>query len=446
MKARALALVVALAAVALAPVAVYAAKKEDAAAAAVTEAQRKQGMAEAPAVVQTAGVPCQVTDARFVGKTEDKKAKTSSSFYEVACQQGMGYVLQAPSGGSPTAFTCIEADYPADGSKPSLTCILPANADPKSALTPMMAKSGVTCTPEKVRGIGQSKTSTYIEVACQGGAGYVVIASSPFDIAKPAQAQNCLAFDESGGNIKCTLSDHAARLAIVDTYAAAAKNGCTVKDRRFVGQSTDGSSFFEASCQDGKGYIYKVATTGALTQTYECAKASGVLGGCQLTDAREAESGQAALYTSLAKKAGSTCEVEKYALFPMKGNTEVVELACKGGASNVGLFPATGKGEVLDCGHALVAGYKCGLGKADYSALTADLKKNGQSTCEVSGARLAAKTTKGTTLLEVTCADGYRGYMIEYQTEPTVTALAASGCAFSADCKMPGNTAATAKK
>ena len=131
MKARALALVAALAAVALAPVAVYAAKKEEPGA--VTEAQRKQGMAEAPAVVQAAGLPCQVTDARFVGKTEDKKAKTSSSYYEVACQQGMGFVLQAPSGAAPTAFTCIEADFPADGSKPSLSCMLPANADPKAA-------------------------------------------------------------------------------------------------------------------------------------------------------------------------------------------------------------------------------------------------------------------------------------------------------------------------
>jgi hypothetical protein len=444
MKARALALVAALAAVALAPVAVYAAKKEEPGA--VTEAQRKQGMAEAPAVVQAAGLPCQVTDARFVGKTEDKKAKTSSSYYEVACQQGMGFVLQAPSGAAPTAFTCIEADFPADGSKPSLSCMLPANADPKAALTPMMAKAGVTCTPEKVRGIGQSKTATYIEAACQGGAGYVVVASAPFDTGKAPQVQNCLAFDDGGGNIKCTLTDHATRLAIVDTYAAAAKNGCTVKDRRFVGQSQDGSSFFEASCQDGKGYIYKINNAGALATTYECAKASGILGGCQLTDAREAESSQAALYTKLAKNAGSNCDVAKYALFPMKGNTEVVELACKDGSARVGLFPATGKGDVLDCGHALVAGYKCGLGKADYGPLTEDLKKNGQSSCVVADARLAAKTTKGTTLLEVTCADGYRGYMIEYKTEPTVTAVAATGCAFSADCKMQGNTAATAKK
>ena len=43
------------------------------------------------------------------------------------------------------------------------------------------------------------------------------------------------------------------------SYAAAAKNGCAVKDRRFVGLATDGTEGYEASCQDGKGYIYKVS-------------------------------------------------------------------------------------------------------------------------------------------------------------------------------------------
>jgi hypothetical protein len=440
MKAKTMGLLAALMAVMLAPAAVYAAKKEAAPEAAVSEAARKQGMAEAPAILQTAGIPCTVADARFVGKQEDKKAKTSSTFYEVSCQQGMGFVLQAPLGGAPTAYTCLEADFPADGSKPALPCILPANADPKAALSPMLQKAGVACVPTAVRGIGQGKTNTYLEVACQGGAGYIVLASTPFDTAKPVQAQNCLNYDDATGNIKCTLSDKATRLAIIDQYVTAAKNGCAVKDRRFVGASQDGSNFYEASCQDGKGYIYKVAATGALTQSWDCAKAQGILGGCQLTDAREAESGQAALYTRLAKGAGSSCDVAKYALFPMKGNTEVVELSCKDGASAVGMFPGTGKGAVLDCGHALVAGYKCGLGKTDYAPVTADLRKFDQKTCVVSNARLAAKTTKGTTLLEVACADGYKGYMIEYNTEPSVTAVGATGCAFAGGCKLPGNT------
>jgi hypothetical protein len=405
----------------------------------ITEAQRKQGMAEAPAVVQSLGLACNVADARFIGKQEDKKAKTSTSFYEVACQQGMGFVLQASTGGTPVAFTCIEANTPAEGAKEaSLPCMLPANSDPKSALTPMLQKAGVACTPDRVRGIGQGKTQTYLEVACQGGDGYVVIASAPFDASKPVEAQNCLNYDETQGSVKCTLTDRASRLAVVDKYAATTQ--CTVKDRRYVGMSKDGANFFEASCQDGKGYIYKVQN-GQVAQNWDCAKAQSILGGCTLTDARQAQSEQAGLYTRLAKAAGGNCDVDRYALFPMRGQEEVVELVCKDGSGGVGIFPASGKGQYLDCGRALVAGYKCGLStKIDYSALTADLKKNNVQSCVVSNSRLMAKTQKGTTLVEVACADGLKGYVLEYNTTPTLSAIGATGCAFAGGCKLPGNT------
>jgi hypothetical protein len=428
----------------LAPVAVMSAPK--AAAPAVTDAARKQGMAEAPAIVTAAAIPCQVSDARFVGKTpEDKKGgKPAQTYYEVACAAGgMGYVLQSAVGAAPTAFTCVEANTPPEAGKPAaLPCLLPGNADPKAALAATLAAQNVQCTPEAARGIGQSKTSTYLEIACQGGVGYVVVASAPYDGSKKVEAQNCLNFDAGGGNIKCALGDPAARMAVVDRYAVDAKNNCAVKDRRFVGTATDGSNFFEASCQDGKGYIFKIAPTGALAQTYECAKAQGILGGCTLTDARQAATEQAGLYTRLAKAAGSSCQVEKYAIFPAVAGEDVVELVCTGGAGGVGIFKAGGKGEVLDCGHALVAGYRCGLNKADSGngALTADLKKfQASTTCIVSNSRLAAKTAKGTLLLEVACADGLKGYMIEYSTGP-VTAVGATGCAFTGGCKLPGNT------
>lgn len=436
-----LGLIAALFVAALAPAAVMSAPK--APPPAVSEAQRKQGMADAPALAQAVGLGCQVSDARFIGKQEDKKAKTSTSYYEIACGGGLGFIMQAPLGGTPTAFSCIEADTPQPDGKPaSLPCILPGNADPKAALAPMLSKAGVQCVPVNARGIGQSKTSTYLEVACQGGAGYIVIASAPLDPAKDVQAQNCLAFDEGGGNIKCSITDKAARLAVVDRYAADAKNGCVVKDRRYVGASKEGANFFEAACQDGKGYMYKIDNKGVLAQTWDCAKAQGILGGCELTNAREAETAQADLYSKLAKSAGATCQVDKYALFPMRGNDEVVELLCKDGTGGVGFFPAVGKGQVLNCAHALVSGYKCGLNKAGAGneVFTADLRKFDQKTCVVSGARLAAKTTKGTILVEVACADGYKGYMIEYNVTPTVTAIGATGCAFAGGCKLPGNT------
>lgn len=438
-----LGLVAALFVAVLAPVAVMSAPK--APPPAVSEAQRKAGMADAPALVAAAGLPCQVSDARLIGKVpEDKKKGTPpTSLYEVACGSAMGFLLQSSGTAAPTAFSCLEANYPADvATKAPNPCLLPANIDPKAVLAADLAKNNVQCVPEGARGIGQSKTATYLEIACQGGVGYVVVATAPYDGAKKMEAQNCLNFDGQSGNIKCALGDPAARIAVVDKYAAADGKNCAVKDRRFVGASTDGSNFFEVSCNDGKGYIYKVGAKGALTTTYECAKAQGILGGCTLTDARQAATEQASLYTRLAKNAGSSCNVEKYAIFPAGAGEDIVELVCTGGAGGVGIFKAGGKGEVLDCGHALVAGYRCGLNKAGsgFDALTTDLKKfQPTTTCVVSNSRLASKTAKGTLYLEVGCADGLKGYMIEYSTGP-VTPVSVTGCALIGGCKLPGNT------
>jgi len=417
-----------------------AAKKADGG---IDQKARTQGMAEAPAIAKSIGVACQITDARFIGKAPDAKTKTNSSFYEVDCDKGVGFVIQAPASGQAMAFTCFEANAPsADGKPSALTCKLPGNANPEAELAPLMTASGVSCAPEKARSIGQSPTQTYLEVLCPGNVGYVVAASTPLDISKPAKVVNCLNYDSGEGNISCKLIDKAARLAVMDRYAADAKNGCQIKDRRFIGSSTEGDDFFEASCQDGKGYIYKVSNKGVLITTFECAKAQGVLGGCTLTDAREAATEQAALYTRLAKSAGYPCEVSKYAVFPSQASDkDVVELVCADGTGGVGIFPTAGKAVVYDCGHALVAGYRCGLNKQEsgYASLTADLRKFDQKTCTVSAMRAAAKTAKGTILMEVGCSDGLKGYMIEYSTDP-VTAVGATGCAFAGGCKLPGNT------
>jgi hypothetical protein len=87
---------------------------------AITDAARKAGMAQAPAVVQLAGLTCPVSDARLIG--EDKKSKTS--YFEVACAPGtMGYVLQKPAEGAVVAYSCIEANTPpAPGQPPSAPC------------------------------------------------------------------------------------------------------------------------------------------------------------------------------------------------------------------------------------------------------------------------------------------------------------------------------------
>lgn len=403
--------------------------KAAAAAPAISEAQRKKGMVEAPAVVQAAGLSCQVADARHIGGVPaDKKTNTpAKDFYEVACNGGTGYVFGMVKGGgaAPDVNSCIETSG-------TTTCILPANANANAALAPALQKAGVTCAVDKVRGIGQTTTESFIEVLCQGGVGYIVAAAKPADLAKPIKVNNCLGYDAAAGQLKCTLAEPAARLAVVDRYATDAKVTCAVKDRRYIGIFKDGGEGYEASCQDGKGYVFKVANTGTVTAT-ECVKSPGL---CELTDSRQALSEQAALYTRLAKAAGSNCDVEKYALFPATPGREVLELTCKDGTATVGIFPASGKGEVLSCDRAMIAGFRCGAGKVKYDGMTADLKKLGKPDCVVSEVALRGKTAAGVTQVEVACADGLPGYVMMYATP--ASASDAIGCRLTS-CGLPAN-------
>ena len=85
-------------------------------------------------------------------------------------------------------------------------------------------------------------------------------------------------------------------------------------------------------------------------------------------------------------------------------------------------------------------GYRCTLTKpADaYKYITDDLKKLGKPDCAVSNVRLVGKTATGQTIMEAACADGLKGYILEYTTDP-ITAKTVTSCAFSKDCKLPGN-------
>ncbi|HXA40768.1 MAG TPA: hypothetical protein VNW53_17345 [Phenylobacterium sp.] len=403
----------------------------------VDAASRKQGMADAPAILQAAGIECPVSDARLAGKgAKDPKTGVTPSVYEVACGPGsIGFLLQTNGTAAPNVFSCLVANYPADMTKPGNPCILPTNLDLMPAVTTLTTKAKVPCTPEKVRGIGQTATNTIFEVLCPGGAGYMVTASAPLLVSKDASALNCLAYDAANANVKCALGEPAARLAIADKFAGAANVGCTVKDRRFIGLLTDGTEGYEFACADGKGWIVKASTTGQVTQSLDCAKVPP--GTCTLTDTRAATAEQASLYTKLAKNAGSNCAVTRYAIFPAQGDKEVVELVCADGAGSIGIFPASGKGVVYDCGHALLAGFRCTLGKVDYAGLTADLKKFDKKDCTVSSVGQPLKSATGSMRLEVACADGLPGYMVEY-TDPA-TPKEAVACSFAGNCTLPTN-------
>ncbi len=411
-------LAAALALVVMAPgTTTFAQKKPAAASDGIDPKYRAKGMTDTPALVTAAGLSCTVADARWVG--EDKKS--GQSYYEIACNPGLGGVLIAKKDDpKPAYYPCIETGKPGPDGKPGpLTCKLPANADPVQALAPFVARSGVTCVVDKARSIGASTKNTFFEVSCQAGDGYIMVASYPADANLEVKASTCLAYEDPAANLYCQLTPKEQQLAMVDTLAAASGKNCVVKDKRYILASTTGSLYFEVACADGKGYVLERAANGSLARAIDCANAPGGAE-CTLTDARQAQTEQAGLYSRLAAKAGFNCAVEKYALFPARvARQEVVELKCSDRPDGaVAVFDAVGPGRIYNCILAEVQGYRCTFSpkEAAMPKLSADLSGLGKSSCVVSDARVIGKSDAGDGYVEVACADGLPGWVMVYPT------------------------------
>jgi hypothetical protein len=337
-----------------------------------------------------------------------------------------------------------------DGKPNSLMCVLPGNADPKAGLIPFIAKTGSRCTPAQIRAMGHSPTTTVFEIKCQEGDGYILETSAPPRLDKPIALNPCIGYDPSL-NIHCELTDRAAQMAVVDRLASQAGKDCTVKDRRFIGVAKSGSMFYEVACQNGKGLVLQASAGNVFQKAIDCAEADAIGGGCTLTDTRQAKTEQDGLYTQIARKAGFQCDVSGYAPFSVSiPGKEVVELSCSNRPDGgIGLFATTpgGASVVYDCAHSELESFRCSLTKAQaaYPTLTADLKALGKSSCAVSSARTVGVTADQKGYIEVGCADGLPGYMIEYTINP-LKADRALVCAeakgIGGGCSLPGNTKA----
>jgi hypothetical protein len=452
-------LVVALVLAALSPSAAWAAKAP--ATPPVSKEDKAKGMAAAPALVAAAKADCQVSDARRMGESVDPKTKQKTSFYELACGNNEGLVIAQTGDEPPLVFTCLEAGQPRPDGKPSTTqCVLPENADPKAALTAYIAKTGMPCTLDNVRALGHNAQATLFELVCKDNpGGFILQTSAPPRLDQPVMMNPCIGYSEEG-SVKCTLTDRATQLSMVDRLMAGSGKPCTVKDRAYIGASgKTGDMYFEVACQEGKGYVLEENSKGALSRAIDCVDADAIAGGCKLTDTRQAKTEQNRLYSQLAKKAGFNCDVSGYAPLPrtpdISPRSDVVEITCANRPDGaIAVFPAESSqpATIWDCAHSEMAGYRCSMSKpsAAYAKLSGELASFGKKSCSVSNARFVGITADGRGYNEVACADGLQGYMIEYTTKPQIAMKSVIVCSeakgIAGGCALPGNTAATAKK
>lgn len=390
---------------------------------------KKRGMAEAPAAIAAARVTCTPTDAGFFGQS--KEGETVRNVYEVACSEGPGYVLitNAADNTLYQGFECFalksgNETQAAEGKavENALNCKLPANADPIAGFRKLAAPLTPGCTIDQARYLGASATTkeALYEVGCSGAIGSIVrIAGPGADPSVKSSATRCDRFNST--NVSCQYTGKEELVATIQKLVSQSGRNCQASDTRYVpAASPNNEEFNEVKCSDGSGFmIVSNIPDGAYKRVIECARATGIAGGCTLTDAIEAQNQEAGLYKQLASTAGFPCDVAQYRLLGMEQTSkrEVVELQCKDrpeGAIAMLTVNQGGKSEIYDCTKVSYRKLNCGLTKLDatFPRLTQEVQSKGK-TCQVNGVRGVGVVTSGAEYVEVSCASG-PGFMLEY--------------------------------
>ena len=424
---------VALAAALLLPAAAFAQDKPDV----PTKEQMAKGKADTPALVQAAGAHCNVVDGAYRGSGTSDGKKTE--IYEAVCSDAPGLLILNSQGATPVAYPCMAV------ASQKTHCVLPANADPKAALTALATAAGRPCPVTQARYIGASTSSheTYYEVACQGAGGFRL--GVPAGAGKP-DAVDCLAL--AGTSQQCTFTTKAQSIAGLQPLIKASGRPCQVSDARFIGASdANHAVYYEVACGASGGFVIASDMDGKFLRAVDCTQASGLGGGCTLTKVDPAQ--ERAHYSQLAAAAGFPCQVDRSRMIGTDSEgRSAVEIACSNRPDGaVGLFPttATGKTEIFDCLRAGEVGQTCQLTQASalYPAYTAALKANGKTTCQVSNARYVGGLGSGGYVLETACADGKPGWVIYFRPGPTPVVQQVLTCTQSANdghaCQLPGN-------
>lgn len=252
----------------------------------------EQNMAAAQAIATAASLPCQVTQANFLGMIVPEPAAAgaapaapgaSARAYEAACATGPGYILIASTPPQSSDCTLLlgqaeilrRADPAADV---GTQCVIPQNLDTLRVLTGYAADAGVACTVDEGASIGRTTGGNVIyEIGCNGVDG-LWLEREPNGWKKTECATVITQ------NAVCRFSTVAEQAATLKARFAgnAEAAACDVTQGRYMGANANGS-FYEAKCSAGNGVIVRFDPAFAVQQVYPCEVAHRIGGGCTLT-------------------------------------------------------------------------------------------------------------------------------------------------------------------
>lgn len=279
---------------------------------------------------------------------------------------------------------------------------------------------------------GQPVTVNALEVRCEQGTGYVLLAGEGFN-----QAQTCLvagvARDQAlaAGQPEpqyCQLPSNADQLGLVRPLVAASGFQCEVQDLALILVTSTGLSRYEVACAGADG-LWLDAATGSSTpeNVYTCIQIANSGESCRLTDVNE----QRGWLTGLSAANGRTCEATGHRFVGNTATSRFYEVACADGTgfmlrtTSVNQFEA-----VIECAQAIRIGNGCSLTTVDSAAVEAanatrfrDMLTAAGIACDYRAVGNALRETGGAqrTVVEFQCADRPLGLVVAFGAEGGTT-------------------------
>jgi hypothetical protein len=249
--------------------------------------QRALAIQNAEPLIARLSLGCKPTDAERIGhgkSTVDGK-RVEVTAYEIACDNGMGYLLASLGGEKPMAISCFaaaatRADGEAKGEKSEVYCQLAANKDLKAMAASLMTTAGTPCSVKNLRwfGLAASTYTEYTEVECTDGSGYLLRAQQ---IESSAQISALSCQDAAKQGLKCHLTDGGPVTVPVTMQSfreALKENGvsCEPTQMRLIGRETVSKRYVvELQCPDAADMVALIPLEGNAKkfETLECGAA-----------------------------------------------------------------------------------------------------------------------------------------------------------------------------
>jgi hypothetical protein len=253
---------------------------------------KTQATKRATVMLSALHIDCQLTDAEHIasGKATVGGQPANVGLYEVACGNGMGYLLTLVGLSSASGISCFAASATgrgetSDPAKVDLKCRLPANQSLNTMATTVLRNAGATCSAQDLKWLGQSSDPKvdYTEVHCNDDQGLVLRTPAPGSIAK-IDVLSCQ--DAAIHGASCQMSAAATPAAAGTPPSAAeprpnlqwfkdalSKSGvsCEVKKARIVGRESIKRRYIvEYQCpQQPRGLVAYVPSAGDTSNPFE---------------------------------------------------------------------------------------------------------------------------------------------------------------------------------